>query len=162
MTKFSEFVERRKGTYVSCSYTEETTQAIAAWCVQNLIPDPLDPKKYHTTILYSRKPVENAADVVKLEPGLEFTAKGFHLFDSKEDPLRAALVIELDAPQIVAAHKRLISAGGTHDYDDFTPHLTVSYLALKSTDLSVLPVPAFKFKLKAVTVEPLDLNWKDR
>ena len=160
--KFSQFVERRQGTYVSCTYTDETAQAIAAWCVENLIPDPLDPKKYHTTILYSRKPVEKAMEIVKLNEGLEFKAKGFHMFDSKEDPTRAALVIELDAPEIVAAHKRLISAGGTHDYDDFTPHLTVSYTALKSTDLSVLPLPTFKFKLKAVKSEPLDLNWKDK
>lgn len=149
MTKFSQFVERRAGTYVSCTYTDETNQNLATWCVENLIPDPLDPAKYHTTIIYSRAPIPKAFEILKLKEDLEFKAKGFHLFDSKEDPLRAALVIELDAPEIVAAHKRMIAGGGTHDYDDFTPHLTVSYLALKSTDLTILPLPTFKFKLKS-------------
>lgn len=163
MGQFKQYVERRQhGTYVSCDYDLESAQNLGKWCVENLITDPLAADKYHSTVLYSRKPVEAQEIIDKLNEELEFGCIGFKLFDSKEDPTKSALVIELDAPQLVALHKKLIAAGGTHDYDDYTPHVTVTYTAEPSLDLSSLKMPDFKVRIKGFKVEPLDLNWKDK
>ena len=163
MGQFKQFVERRQGTYVSCDYDPQTTQNLAGWCAANLITDPLAPEKYHSTVLYSRKPVEKAQEIIDgLGKEIELEAVGFKLFDSKEDPTKAALVIELKAPELVALHKKLIAAGGTHDYDDYTPHVTVTYTADPTLDLSSLKLPDFKFVIKGFKTKPLDLNWKDK
>lgn len=163
MGQFKQFVERRQGTYVSCDYDLQTAQNLAGWCAANLITDPLAADKYHSTVLYSRKPVEKAQEIVDtVAKEIELEAVGFKLFDSKEDPAKAALVIELKAPELTALHKKLIAAGGTHDYDDYTPHVTVTYTADPNLDLSSLKLPDFKFVVKSFKAEPLDLNWKDK
>lgn len=164
MGRFKSFTEERRkdGTYVSCDYDLLTAEKLATWCVENLIPQPLSADKYHSTLLYSRKPVPTAQEIVdKVDKEIELQPVGFKMFDSKEDPSFKALVIELKAPQLIALHEKLIAAGGTHDYDDYTPHVTVSYNAPRDLDVSMLKLPNFKVKIKGFKVEPLNLNWKD-
>lgn len=163
MGSFKNFTESRKtGTYVSCSYSPITKTDLAVWCVDSLIPQPLEPSKYHTTVLYSRKEVASADEIISNLDPIVMTAKGFKLFDSKSDPMMASLVIELDAPELVKLHKKLIAAGGTHDYPDFTPHVTVTYYADPKMDLSYLKLPDFKFTAIKFKVEPLDIGWSDK
>src|ERR1035437_9286225 len=140
--KFKQFAERRlTGTYVSCSFMSDSRFDLATWCVENLIPVPLAPSKYHTTILYSRSHVNDVEKIVeKMDDSLRFKIKGFHLFDT-EDQLLRSLVLELDAPELIVFHDRLIKAGGTHDYPTFTPHLTVSYSVPIDMNLKVLKLP---------------------
>lgn len=162
MGKFKDFSERRKiGTYVSCDYTADTTSNISFWCVENLVPSPLAAHHYHTTVLYSRTAILTAQEILdKMDQEFELSVVGFKLFNSTDnDPNFNALVLELAAPELVALHKKLIAAGGTHDYPDYTPHVTVSYSAPADTDLSILSLPKFKFKVNGFKTEPLDLNW---
>jgi 2'-5' RNA ligase len=146
---------------VYCDYSLETAEKIASWCVLNLIPVPLDPDKYHTTILYSRKPVPKAQEIIDSMDKIDLSVIGFKLFGSEDDLEIRALVLELKAPQLINLHKKLISAGGTHDYDDYTPHLTVSYQVPKNLDLSTLKLPDFKVTICGFKTEPLDLNWRE-
>lgn len=160
MGAFKDFTERRKtGTYVSCSYSPITRSDLGAWCAESLIPQPLEPSKYHTTILYSRKEVLNAQELLSKLDSIQMTAKSFKLFDTKTDPSMAALVIELDAPELIKLHKRFIAAGGTHDYPDYTPHVTVTYYADPKMDLSHLKLPDFKFTATSFKAEP-DIDWR--
>lgn len=160
MGKFKDFAERRTtGVYVSGSYTLETRNKLHEWCSENLTCKLLAPAKYHSTILYSRAHVETSNILTKLTTSHKFKAKGFHLFDSDEIPGCAALVIELNAPELVKLHKELIAAGGTHDHPQYTPHISLSYEADKKMDLSSLKIPDFEFQIESVTTEPLNLNW---
>jgi len=149
-----------KGTYVCCNFNLETSEKIAGWCIANNIPAPLEHDKYHTTILYSRKPVEAVDIVSTFNNKMDFSVIGFKLFDFNEEQ-GAALVLELDAPQLKTLHETLIEAGGTHDYGSYTPHLTVSYHTPNDLDVTTLKLPDFKVTTSGFSVEPLNLNWKD-
>lgn len=166
MGEFKTFVEqeerRTSGCYVSCDYDHSTGEKLLDWCVKSLIPKPLHPDKYHSTILYSRAPVPKADEIIKGQGPWELPVVGFKLFDSVEDISARSLVILLKAPQLEKLHKDLLAAGGTHDYDEFIPHLTVTYFAPRTFDLQALSVPDFKLKIKSLKVEPLNLNWKDQ
>lgn len=156
------------GSYASCDYDLETIDHLVEWCLQNGIPSPVKPSSFHTTLLYSRTIVQ-PQDIVDLEIALdvahalrhpiEMKACGFRLFDSMNGPDRRSLVIELDAPQLVDIHNQLIKSGGTHDYDDYVPHVTVSYRASANFDLTALTLPTFIFRVLSMKAEPIDLNW---
>ena len=158
-----ESVERRKiGTYVSCDYTITSAVKLQNWCDVNHIPSPLASGHYHSTILYSRKAVFDAQQIVEMfDETVEMKIIGFKLFDSADHPEKCALVLELEAPLLIALHERLIKAGGTHDYNDYTPHVTVSYDAPSNLDLSLLKLPDFVITINSFKAEPLDLNWKE-
>lgn len=158
--KFSQFI-KKQGTYVACTFTDDSKKQLAIWCVENLIEHPLQPNKYHTTILYSRKMLKNPLQYIQLNTGMEFAISGFHLFDSSNDKSIASLVLELDAKPIKDAHDKLIAAGGTHDYEDFTPHITVSCKVPSNFDVNCLSMPTFKMVIDKVYTEPLDLDWKE-
>jgi 2'-5' RNA ligase len=156
-------MERRKtGTYVSCDYTPASVKLLAEWCEENAIPEPLGKRHYHTTVLYSRSDVPTAQKILDfITKDIELSAIGFKLFDSMDNPESAALVLEFEAPQLVALHNLLVANGGTHDYPDYTPHLTVSYKASKDLDLTQFKLPDFKMVVRKFKAEPLDLDWKE-
>lgn len=158
-------MERRKtGIYVSCNYTKETVNLLFEWSIKNNIRYPLDKRHYHTTLLYSRSHVEGAqeiCDLISFNERIILYPIGFKLFDSSDSSDLAALVLEFEAPQLVNIHNQLIANGGTHDYPDYTPHLTLSYKAFKNTDLSKFVIPDFNIIVKKFKAEPLDLDWNE-
>lgn len=161
--KFKDFMqERRKtGVYVSAIFTPETVHNLTQWSVDNLIEKPLDPSKYHSTILYSRKTVPSAQDIVNsMSTEFEFSASNFSLFDGSTPELKC-LVVELNAPELKQLHQKLKDAGGTHDFPEYNPHVTLSYNVPSNVDLSIFKLPDFKFKISFYNVEPLDLNWNE-
>lgn len=155
-------MERRKtGIYVSCNYTKETADLLSEWSIKNQIRYPLDKRHYHTTLLYSRSHVEGAqeiCDLISFNETIILNPIGFKLFDSSD---LAALVLEFTAPQLVNIHNLLIANGGTHDYPDYIPHLTLSYKAFKNTDVSKFAMPDFNIIVEKFKAEPLDLDWED-
>jgi 2'-5' RNA ligase len=156
-------MERRKtGTYVSCDFSLNSAKLLSEWCIENSIPDPLEKRHYHTTILYSRSNVPNAQSILdSVTIPIELSIIGFKLFDSEDNPDANALVLEFSAPYLVKIHQQLIAAGGTHDYDDYTPHVTVSYKAPRDFDLTKLKLPKFQIMVRKFKAEPLDLDWKE-
>ena len=154
--------ERRKtGVYVKCTYHPETCLDLAAWSSEHLPSEPLDPLHYHTTILYSRAPVADIENLIAgMRTDVHFKLKGIKLLPNSDDSTRAALVVVLDAPELVDYHRRLLAAGGTHDWDDYIPHITLSYQAPVDLDVMRITIPAFDFEVDTITFEPLDLNWK--
>lgn len=160
MGAFKQFAERRvTGLYVCAKYNLTTNGALVSWAVENLIPEPLSPEKYHSTVLYSRKDLKPQPILDKAKLPFLLKAKGFKLFDSS-DPDIKALAVLLDAAPLERIHEQLIKAGGTHDFPDYTPHITVSYNAPRDMDLTKLSLPSFDFVVESFKVEPLDLNWK--
>jgi hypothetical protein len=81
------------------------------WALENELP--LEPD-LHLTVLYSRKPMDVECQTV------EHLAQPLRVRE-----LSGSIVIELEAPSIEARHEELMVQGGTHDYPDFIPHLTV-------------------------------------
>lgn len=74
----------------------------------------------HCTVLFSKNPVAQLSRV----NGRKMTVKAD---PRKLRVLGKALVIELACPGACQLHKWMRSKGGSHDYPDYIPHLTLSY-----------------------------------
>ena len=127
------------GTYVAVIPTPSTKALLQAWAAEQRIELDQD---LHVTILFSRA----ALNVVPKTN--EFVATGV-AFDRFGD----ALVLKLKCDAMEQRHEELIAQGGTHDYPDYVPHLTIQFKSeLKVTDVTV---PDFGLVFWREYVEPL-------
>ena len=100
------------GTYVAVRPTSATLALLSTWAAANGVT--LDPG-LHTTVLYSRNPVN-------VEPNTdEYQAQplGFEVFGDK-------VVMKLVCPALSRRHEQLMNAGGTHDFESYTPHISIT------------------------------------
>ena len=127
------------GTYVAVVPTPGTQALLQDWATEHRIE--LDPD-LHVTLLFSRV-------VLNVVPKTnEFVATGI-TFDRFGD----ALVLKLKCDAMERRHKELIAQGGTHDYPDYIPHLTIqSKSELQASDVKV---PDFGLIFGCEYTEPL-------
>ena len=159
-------VERRNGTYGAVKYMTVCNVILAAWAEEVGIPNLVDPNKFHTTLIYSRKPIKNVERFNLNKNELStlmwiFQPSCLALMDSSaESRDHRVLVMKLDAPELVKFHEALIKDGATHDFDDYVPHITLSYDVPQDFNLNI-EMPPISFLPNEVYFEPLDLNWKE-
>lgn len=147
LTTFLESV----GTYVAVKFDEESTAKIVALQQSLRLNNPLDKDKFHTTILFSRKAIPAYSTDTVYEGTITFV-ESWEGADGEN-----AVVAKIDCPALVERHNDLIDVGGTHDYPEYQPHVTLSY------DDTVNPLPvSISVKMVDEYVEDLDLNWKDK
>lgn len=160
------------GTYVCAVPTPASTKQIADAILADGQPDMVKaleaykPEKYHTTVLYSRL---HHPDLHALRYGrIEGTIVGVKMFDVRNDaegPL-CALVLEIDAPLLKMRHEWLRNAhGATHDFPDYTPHITVGYKIPTTINLewecpNFLALRGKTIEYTHERVEPLKLDWE--
>ena len=117
------------GTYAAVLPMPGTLALIQDWANKNkiVIDDNL-----HVTLLYSRKPlcITCCKD--------EFVATGVGFAK-----LGDALVLKLNCPAISARHEQFIAQGGTHDFPEFIPHMTIQ----AKSELNPEDVPMMDFGL---------------
>jgi len=153
---------RQTGVYASCVYDEKSLKNLEKWLNDqcDLIPDPVPMEKIHTTIVYSRKDFPcPVGEEIQLRNPIDFYPSGFALLGNPEDEL-ACLVMVLDAEPLELVHEMLIQEGAQHDYDDYIPHITLSYSVPKNFDYSTIEIPKIDLKPNKIKFEPLDLNWR--
>lgn len=147
-------VERRKGTYGALKYSHKTIADLERWMADHGIPNKLDVDKIHTTLIYSRVKLHEMEQMGKTNASmLSFKPIGFGIFNS-------ALVLLIDAPELVELHESLKKEfGATHDYEDYRPHVTLSYGIDEGFDLSSLNLPSFDLQPSIIYFEALNTDW---
>ena len=168
LNKVIKLVERRVGTYAAVKYDHATCNVIEEWHKLHNIPNPVDASKLHSTLIYSRAPIakehqKNLDEIELRSRGWRFMPDEFKLLPSSSDKgaLNEVLVLTLKAPELVQMHDDLCSKGATHDFDDYIPHVTLSYKVPLDFDLSITPPPVYFIPSK-IYFEPLDLNWSEK
>ena len=141
----------KNGTFVDVALSADSANHIYDWCFANNI-HCISPKKMHVTLLHSKQPVPKLAQIDGYE--LNMPAR-----ITQWQKLGDCLVLMLDAKSAHAVHNFCRKHGGTHDYPEYIPHVTVNY----EWD-TVLPeeYPSFPIKLSKIRVNELDLNWTDK
>ncbi|AUR86057.1 RNA ligase/cyclic nucleotide phosphodiesterase [Vibrio phage 1.081.O._10N.286.52.C2] len=143
----SEYNETQ-GTYVGVKLDEASQQELITLQRVLRLTNPLDSKQFHATILYSRKQLDVPAT------DNTYQAKVNYVDCWKTQDGKYAVVAKLSCDALSERHDDLISAGGTHDYPDYSPHVTLSY------DDKITPLFVnLDIRLVDEYVEPLDLNW---
>lgn len=146
-----------KGTYVGLRVLAASRDEIIKHCLQQRIAVNLSltEKSLHSTVIYSRTPCPNiVSNDAVIYPAL---FSRWACLDSSNG--EKCLVILLDSPAIVARHLKLMSDhSATYDYEEYLPHITLSY-NYTGREPDTLPPITFPIFLGNEYVEDLDLNW---
>lgn len=138
----SEIFTGANGTYMAVLPTQATQKLLDDWAaLHNLVLDD----NLHVTVLYSRVviyPVTNQDSHICIPLGYEKFGK--------------SLVVLLDAQSIVDRHNSLIKMGATHDFNPFTPHMTL--FTDTNIDISELPDIPFSLAFEREYKEDLKLD----
>jgi len=158
--------ERRTGTYAAVRYDKASCEALKALMTLWNVPNPINPDHFHSTLIYSRKPVpedkQHNMDHAELKRlGWKFPISGFRMMDSSSEIHdKTVLVLMLHAPELEALHDKLIASGATHDFESYDAHITISYSA-PGFDWSKIQIPDVSIVPEEIYFEPLNANWKD-
>lgn len=119
--------KEEKGVYVAVAYNQSAQDDLLDFIKEYNIPSTLKAEDFHTTLIYSRK----YADIKDLEDNMEDSEivaypKELHVFETFDK--KRALVIKLDCSYLEERHKYLMKKYNlTYDYDEYIPHITLSY-----------------------------------
>lgn len=150
------------GTYAGYKLEPNSARRLLEFCRKKLPQNVILPKEddLHCTLLYSRKHLPN----YKPARYLRHYAKvlRYEVFGDPNEE-KGCLVAVISCQSIIDRHKFLMKEhGGTYDYNNYIPHITIAYDFPKSTDLSILEVYQEKIELGNEYVEKLDFDWIDK
>lgn len=161
--KIEELLEKKeKGTYAGAHFSQQTMDDVEKYIKNNKIPNPIDAKKLHITILYSRKFLPDYKPAGEYEKPLGGKPVGFEVWkgtDKDGEKNANCLVQKFDCPELHKRHKELMDEhDATYDYDEYKTHFTLSY-DIGDFDISDLPPYDGEIKIVDEYGEDLDLDW---
>jgi hypothetical protein len=148
--KGAEGVEKTTtGTYVSMRV--KNAEQLHEW-FKNQGVNVIPPGEMHTTISYSRTPFafQPSSHVVEIHP--------LKILGVQSLGADGAIVMTLQSEELQARFNACISAGATFDYEEYTPHVTLTYDGV-GLDINSLEMPPFPIILYKETVEPIELGY---
>ena len=151
-----------RGSYIGVHYSKESVNRLNKFAKSLKIDDIIDKDKYHSTIIYSTKPLPKAFKAIgKYKDPIIVQPKRLDIFDTDDG---GVLVLKLDAPELVKRHKLLMKEYDLKfDYPNFTPHITLcyklpdNYKLDKTIDLSSLK----DLEVTEEYLTQLEKNWTD-
>ena len=129
------------GLYVCAKFCQASNEALKK--VQDTLgmTNPVVASKLHTTIVYSRKTID-LPPVINLNESARLV--DFEKWDTKYG---STVVGILESDYLHERFKEAMANGATYDYDDYKPHVTLSY----DSGISVLD-------MKGKLTLPIELN----
>jgi phage-related protein (TIGR01555 family) len=136
---------------------------LIAWAKANGFDTTLPAPDMHVTVLYSRAPVdpmkmgrdwrEDEQGRITVRPG------GPRVIERLGEN---AVVLRFASPDLEWRHKDLVEAGGSHDWPEYAPHVTLSYAVPEGVDLDALKPFNGELRFGPEIFEALDLDWKQK
>lgn len=149
-----------RGTFFGVRPTKETIEAMQDFMKSYDIPNPVDPDDMHTTVVYSRV-FCGARPLGKLLPTWKGKFSQYNMFPrsvnvNEGEDFPMCLVMEFHCPDLHKRHHELRTKhGATHDFPDYSPHMTLSYNP-EDFDHQGLPEYAGPHEFDTEYSEPLD------
>ena len=136
---------------------------LIAWAKSQGLETTLPASDMHVTILYSR----TAVDPMKMgeswgndeSGGIVVKAGGPRALERFGE---GALVLQFASWDISSRHADMIRAGGSHDWPEYLPHVTITYSVPDGLDVSAIRPYAGELRFGPEIFEPLDLDWKSK
>lgn len=113
---------------------------LMTWADEQGFKSILDDDEFHVTIAFSRDKID--WDVLTPETKEMTVEGGQRLVEPLGD--EGAVVLKFKSVFLPKRWKQIIDAGASWDYDDYTPHVTITY---KGTDIDLSKVKPFNGKL---------------
>jgi len=150
------------GRYIGLHFNPESKDLIKRIANDETIPNAVPPEKLHTTITYSKdNDVKDYSVDGQLQKPICAKIDSFDVFPSQEG--KNCLVAKLDCPDCIDKHNKTRELGASYDYDDYIPHITLSYDA-GDVDMDKLENLTKKYRGMEIYAdeeydEPLKNNW---
>lgn len=167
--KLKELIEKNekkssKGTYAAYRFNKKDLNKLYKWAKKNKIPNILPIKDMHTTLLYSRKHCPKYDPLGTLDSPISAIIESVEVWKGQDG--KDSLVVLLKSPAMSARHKHLMDTlDATYDYDEYKPHITISYDVGKRYDPKKLTkIQDDISKIKAIKEygEILILDWQNQ
>lgn len=133
---------------------------LIAWAKEIGFTSTLPAEDMHVTVLYSRTPVD------PMKMGESWSGDDMGNVTVKPGGPRAierlgagAVVLSFVSTDIQWRHESMVRAGGSHDYGEYQPHVTLTYHAPEGLDLDAIKPFTGKLVFGPELFEPLDLEW---
>lgn len=111
-----------KPTYISRKLTNG--EDLVTWAKENGIPEVLDADDMHTTLAYSKAPLDWSKITLVTEPlVVRFDKRELLLLGDEKE----ATVLGFQSYAMKQEWQTILDLGGSWDWDDFTSHVTLSY-----------------------------------
>lgn len=131
------------GLYVAAYYTDEAVSALRAFQKRLKLPRPANPNDFHTTIVYSKKPIHWRCEHDVHWP---VTPTGWAVWKDRARD-KNVLVLLVEAQHLRVRFKLAMDRGATFDFDQYNPHISFSYDVGEDFDPSKLPLPEFNIDI---------------
>lgn len=109
------------GTYVAVKFSADTVLRIRDLQNKVGLNNPISPEELHATVCYSRNPIH----VVPQVGNKIISVHG--IVENLKTETGDYVILRLDSPHLVKRHEQLKKLGATHDFDDYLPHISLSY-----------------------------------
>lgn len=147
--------------YVRRDLKPASAKALIAWAKSNGFTTTLEASDMHVTVLYSRNPV----DPMKMgetwgnedDGGLTIKPGGPRALERFGE---GAVVLQFASWNLASRHADMVRAGASHDYEDYLPHITISYAAPEGLDLDAIKPFTGELAFGPEIFSPLDEDWK--
>ena len=125
-------MKHNNGTFVAVKFREDVVEILDRYAIANGVPNRIPKDDYHSTVAYSRTPLNNVPDDRILTPSWIGYPLAFDIFESvgytTGVPGTKCLVLKYQCSSVLARHNYLKQyANATHDFPSFLPHITLSY-----------------------------------
>lgn len=134
---------------------------IIGWAKKQGFTSTLSADDLHVTVLYSRQPVdpmkmgqawgEDENGNLRIKPG------GPRAIERLGEN---AVVLLFPSWDLQSRHRDMVEAGGSHDFDEYHPHITISFEVPADMDLTAVKPFTGALEFGPELFEPLDLDWK--
>ena len=141
------------GTYSSFKLSDDSARMLLNWCKSVGINNLIDSSEYHVTTMFSRENVEGYTPYYDLDGNstIDLDPKLYSIgtLRGKDQPT-TALVLFCPNSLLYSQWSLARSLGATWDYEDYNPHITLSYdvdLDLASSLIMKNVTPTFSIRL---------------
>lgn len=154
----------KKGTYAGVRFSDDTVKMLRKFAKDHKIPNRVPHKKFHSTVLFSRKYLPDYKPAGEYEEALVGKPTKFELWPSQPDEdgnVSQCLVLCYKCPELEARHKELMNKHeATYDFPQYKTHVTLSYNVGDDFDLDKLKVSDIDdLQIANEYSEELNLTW---
>lgn len=129
------------GTYAYVEFDTATKKQIHKYQALANLPNAVRPDKLHSTLLYSRVPMDGYVPAGNYYFPLVARPNSLAIWESKnsDGTVSKCLVVILSCPHLVERHRFLMEEhNGSFDFPTYVPHVTLSY-DVHDLDINTLP-----------------------
>jgi len=119
-------LQSKKVTYAAVKFSPLTVERLVRFIREGGISNPVDSNELHCTLLYSRKYLSDYKGYGYYESPIYAIPLNLEVWEIEDN--KRVLVLPLKCDKLIERHNHLMSKhNATYDFEEYAPHVTLSY-----------------------------------